>query len=65
MILVIVILAFVPNLVPTSVFNATLPSIISEFYYAAWAISAFLVIVKPAFIKYLKETRKNLIKYIT
>jgi hypothetical protein len=63
--LVIVILAFTFNLAPISIFNATLPSTISEFYNAAWAISVFLVIVKPAFIKYLKETRKNLIKYIT
>ena len=31
----------------------------------SYAIPAFLVIVKPTFTKYLKETRVNLIKYIT
>ena len=62
--LVIVILASILNPIPTSTSNATLPSTIFKFYNAAWAISAFLVIVKPAFIKYLKKTREKLIKHI-
>ena len=53
-----------PNSAPTSASNATLPSTISGFYNAAQAIPAFLVIVKPTFIKYLEETRKNSIKRV-
>ena len=59
------ILAFALNPVPASASNAILFSTISKFYNAAWAISAFLVTVKPAFIKYLKETKKNSTKHIT
>jgi len=59
---VIAMSASAPNPAPTSASNTTLPSTISGFYNAAWAIPAFLVIVKPAFIKYLEETRKNSIK---
>ena len=52
----------VPN--ATSASNATtLPSTF-EFYNATLAIPAFLVIVKPPFIKYLEETRKNSIKRV-
>ena len=54
-----------PNPILTFAFNTiTLPSLI-KYYNAFQAIPPFLVIVKFAFIKYLKETRKNLIKYIT
>jgi hypothetical protein len=58
-------LASTPNPAPTSASNTTLPSIISEFYNAAQAIPTFLVIVKPTFIKYLEETRKNSIKRVS
>ena len=51
--------AFTPNPLSASASNTALPSIISGFYNAARAIPAFLVIVKPAFIKYLEETRKD------
>ena len=54
--------ASAPNPAPASASNATLPSTTSKFYNAAQAISAFLVTVKPAFTKYLEETRKNSIK---
>jgi len=62
LILATAISASVPNLAPTSASNSTLPSTISEFYNAARAIPTFLVTVKPTFIKYLEETRKNSIK---
>ena len=42
----------------------TLTSTTSEFNNAARAILAFSVMVKPAFIKYLEETRKNSIKRV-
>ena len=42
----------------------TLTSTTSEFNNTARAILAFLVMVKPAFIKYLEETRKNSIKCV-
>ena len=65
LILVIIILASIPNPIPISIFNIiALPSFLTIIYNASWAISAFLVIVKPALTKYLKETRKKLIKYI-
>ena len=52
------------NPIPTFVFNiTTLPSL-TKYYNAFQAIPLFLVIVKPAFIKYLEETRKNLIKRV-
>ena len=57
--------ASVPNPAPASASNATLPSTTSEFYNAARAISAFSVTVKPAFTKYLEETRKNSTKRVT
>jgi len=57
--------AFTPNPAPTSASNTTLPSTTSEFYNAARAIPTFLVIVKPAFIKYLEGTRKNSIKQVS
>jgi len=63
--LVIIMLASIPNLVPTFASNITTLPFLTKYYDASWAISAFLIIVKPAFIKYLKETRKILIKYIT
>ena len=53
------------NPAPTSISNTTLLSTIFKFYNAAWAISAFLVIIKPAFTKYLEETKVNLIKCVT
>ena len=37
----------------------------SEFNNAARVILAFSVMVKPAFIKYLEETRKNSIKRVS
>ena len=43
----------------------TSPSTADDSYNVSYAISAFLVIVKPAFTKYLEETRVNLIKYVT
>ena len=52
----IAMLASAPNPIPGSTSNTTLPSTISRFSYAAYVIPTFLVIVKPAFIKYLKET---------
>jgi hypothetical protein len=57
--------ASAPNPVPTSASNTTLPSTISKFYNAAQAIPTLLVIVKPAFIKYLEETKKNSIKRVS
>ena len=42
----------------------TLTSTTSEFNNAARAILAFSVMVKPAFIKYLEETRKSSIKRV-
>ena len=58
-------LASAPNPVPTSVSNTTTLPSLTKYYNASQAIPAFLVIVKPTFIKYLEETRKNLIKRIT
>ena len=57
--------ASAPNPAPASASNATLPSTISGFYNAAQAIPAFSVTVKPAFIKYLEETRKNSTKQVS
>jgi hypothetical protein len=57
--------ASAPNPVPTSASNTTTLPSLTEYYNASQAIPAFLVIVKPTFIKYLEETRKNLIKRIT
>jgi hypothetical protein len=58
--------ASAPNLAPASASNATtLPSTTSEFYNTARAIPAFSVTVKPTFIKYLEETRKNSIKRVS
>ena len=54
-----------PNPVPTSIFNTTTLPSLTEYYNASQAIPLFLITVKSAFIKYLKETRKNLTKYIT
>jgi len=41
------------------------PSTVDDSYNIFYAISAFLVIVKPTFTKYLEETRVNLIKRVT
>ena len=41
------------------------PSTIDDSYNVSYAIPTFLVIVKPAFTKYLEETRVNLIKRVT
>ena len=41
------------------------PSTADDSYNVSHAISAFSVIVKPAFTKYLEETRANLIKRVT
>jgi hypothetical protein len=50
----------------TSVYNViTSPFTTDNSYNAFYAISAFSVIVKPIFTKYLKETRVNLIKHVT
>ena len=63
--LVTAISAFAPNRALAFASNTTtLPSSSTEYYNISRAISAFSVIVKPAFIKYLKETRKKSIKYI-
>jgi hypothetical protein len=63
--LVTVMLAFMPNRVPTSIFNiTTLPSSLTKYYNVSQAIPIFLVIVKPAFIKYLKKIREKLIKRV-
>jgi hypothetical protein len=59
------ILASVPNPIPTSASNTTTLPSLTEYYNASRAIPAFLIIVKPIFIKYLEETRKNLIKRVT
>ena len=65
LILVTAISASVPNPAPISTFNITaLPSSLTEYYNASWAIPTFSVIVKPAFIKYLEETRKKSIKHV-
>ena len=49
----------------TSICNEiTSPFIIDNSYNVFYAIPAFLIIVKPAFTKYLEETRINLTKYI-
>jgi hypothetical protein len=58
--LILVLMASAPN--PAFISNVTTLPFISEFYNAALAIPAFLIIVKPPFIKYLEETRKNSIK---
>ena len=64
--LVIVILTSATTSATTSAPNTiTSPSTADNSYNISYAISAFLVIVKPAFIKYLKETRVNLIKHVT
>ena len=57
--------ASMPNPAPTSASNTTTLPSSTEYYNASRAIPAFLVIVNPTFIKYLEETRKNLIKCIT
>ena len=54
--------ASVPNPIPTSASNTTTLPSLTKYYNASRAIPTFLVIVKPAFIKYLEETRKNSIK---
>ena len=41
------------------------PSTADDSYNVSYAISAFLVIVKPTFTKYLEETRVNSIKRVT
>ena len=54
-----------PNPIPTSISNTTTLPSLTEYYNAFQAIPPFSVTVKPAFIKYLEESRKNLIKHIT
>jgi hypothetical protein len=59
LILVIVMLSFMSTPVPTFVpipNTAPLPPTINKDYNASQAVISFLVIVKPAFTKYLKET---------
>ena len=48
----------------TSAPNA-ITSTADDFYNISYAIFAFSVIVKPAFTKYLEETRDNLIKRVS
>ena len=48
---------FVPNAI-ASLFTA------DDSYNVFYTISIFLVIVKPAFTKYLEETKVNLTKYV-
>ena len=62
---VIAMSASTPNPIPTSASNTTTLPSLTKYYNASRAIPTFLVIVKPTFIKYLEETRKNLIKRIT
>ena len=49
----------------TSIPNAITFPIADNSYNISYAISTFLVIVKPTFTKYLEETRVNLIKRVT
>jgi hypothetical protein len=49
----------------TSAPNVIASPTADDSYNVSCAISAFLVIVKPAFTKYLEETRVNLIKRVT
>ena len=64
--LIIAILTSTTTSTTTSARNKiTSPSTIDDFYNVSYAIPAFLVIVKPAFTKYLKETKVNLINCVT
>jgi hypothetical protein len=57
--------ASAPNRVPASTSNTTtLPSSSTKYYNASQPISAFSVIVKPAFTKYLGKTRKKSTKRV-
>ena len=52
----------IPNAAPLPPINT--PTVNND-YNASQAVISFLIIVKPAFTKYLEETRDSLIKYIT
>jgi len=52
----------VPNVAPLPPTNTPTAN---EDYNASQAVVSFLVIVKPAFTKYLEETRNALIKRVT
>ena len=61
--LVIAILTSATTSATTSAPNIIVSSFtVDNSYNVFYAIPAFLVIVKPAFTKYLEETRVNLIK---
>ena len=64
--LIIVILTSATTSVTTSTPNTIASSFTADnSYNISYTISAFSVVVKPAFTKYLEETRVNLIKRIT
>ena len=70
LILAIVILTSMTTSVTTSATTSicneiTSPFIIDNSYNVFYIIPTFSVIVKPAFTKYLEETRVNLIKRVT
>ena len=65
LILAIVISVFMPNPISISAFNITTLPFLTKYYNTSYAIPPFSVIVKPTFIKYLEETRKNLTKHLT